>query len=101
MGALSSYLTGLLHNLSFALTYFESNHLIRGHYDPTRGNLHLMATCRPFLLETSARVLRPKPVKPATDGFEARTTKPPASSVLHTRPPPLDTCHRRPRPTVR
>jgi hypothetical protein len=31
--------------------------------------------------------LRPKPVKPATNGFETQTTKPPASSVLHTHPP--------------
>jgi hypothetical protein len=27
MGALSSYLTGLLYNLSFVLRYFDSNHI--------------------------------------------------------------------------
>jgi hypothetical protein len=117
MRAPSSYLTGLLHNPSFTPIYFESNHLTRGRYGPTRGNLHPMtsapfriaspwrklldaATCSPFLLGTSAWVLRPKPVKPATDDFETQTTKPPASSVLHTRPPLLDTCHRCPRPAV-
>jgi hypothetical protein len=35
MGAPSSYLTGLLHNLSFALRYFESNHITQGCYGPT------------------------------------------------------------------
>ena len=56
------------------------------------------ATCRPSLLGTSARVLRPKPVNRPSDGFEVQTIKPSASSVLHTRPPPSDACHRRPRP---
>jgi hypothetical protein len=37
--ALSSYLIGLLNNPSFTLRYFESNHVIRGCYGPTRGNL--------------------------------------------------------------
>jgi hypothetical protein len=40
----SSYLTGLLHNFSFAFRYFELNHIIRGCYGPTRDNLHLTAT---------------------------------------------------------
>ena len=40
-------------------------------------------------------------MKPATDGFESQTTKPPVSSVLHTRPPPLEACHRRLRPPGR
>ena len=44
MGTPSSYLTGLLHNPRFALRYFESNHITRGRYGPTRGNLHLTAT---------------------------------------------------------
>jgi hypothetical protein len=35
MGAPSSYLTGLLHNPSFAPRYFVSNHLTRGCYGPT------------------------------------------------------------------
>jgi hypothetical protein len=48
MGALLSYLTGLLHNPSFALRYFESNHITRGRYGPTRGNLHPTATA-PFM----------------------------------------------------
>ena len=52
----------------------------------------------PFLLGTCARVLRPKPGNHLPDGFEAQTTKPSASSVLHTRPPPLDACHLHPRP---
>jgi hypothetical protein len=37
--------------------------------------------CRPFLLGTSVRVLRPKPSNRST------------SSILHTRPPPSDACH--------
>jgi hypothetical protein len=89
MEAPSSYLTGLLHNPNFAPIYFESNHLARGHYGPTLSNLHPTeivlprrellnaATCRPFLLGTSIRVLRLKPVKPTIDGFEAQITKPP------------------------
>jgi hypothetical protein len=34
-GAPSSYLTGLIHNPSFAPRYFKSNHLTRGRYGPT------------------------------------------------------------------
>jgi len=52
-----------------------------------------------FLLGTSARVLRPKPVNRPPDGFEAQTIKPSMSSILHTRPPQLDACHLRPRPS--
>jgi hypothetical protein len=48
MGAPSSYLTGLLYNPSFALRYFELNHITRGRYGPTRGNLHPMTTM-PFM----------------------------------------------------
>jgi hypothetical protein len=44
MRAPSSYLTGLLHNPSFAPRYFESNYLTRGRYGPTRGNLHSTTT---------------------------------------------------------
>jgi hypothetical protein len=55
-------------------------------------------TCRPFLLGTSARVLRPKSVNPSPMVLRLKPLNPLASSVLHTRPPPLDTCHRRPRP---
>jgi hypothetical protein len=56
-------------------------------------------TGRPFLLRTSARVLRPKPVNPPP--MVVLRPKPPnplASSILPTRPLPLDTCHRHPRP---
>jgi hypothetical protein len=48
MGAPSSYLTGLLYNLSFALRYFEANHITRGRYGPTRDIFHLTATV-PFM----------------------------------------------------
>jgi hypothetical protein len=48
MGASSSYLIGLLYNLSFAPIYFESNNLTQGRYGPTRGNLHPTATA-PFI----------------------------------------------------
>ena len=44
MGPPSSYLIGLLHNPRFALRYFELNHITRGRYGPTQGNLHLTAT---------------------------------------------------------
>ena len=40
----SSYLTGLLHNPSFALGNIESNHLTQGRYGPTQGNLYPTAT---------------------------------------------------------
>jgi hypothetical protein len=46
MGALSSYLTRLLHIFSFALRYFESNHIIRERYGPARGN---PTTTTPFM----------------------------------------------------
>ena len=39
----------------------------------------------------------PLPSLPVNDGFEAQTTKPAVSSVLHTHPLPLNTCHCRPR----
>jgi hypothetical protein len=48
MGALSFYLTGLLHNPSFTPKYFEPNHLTQGRYGPTRVNLHPTATA-PFM----------------------------------------------------
>jgi hypothetical protein len=48
MEAPSSYLTRLLHNPNFAPRYFESNHLTRERYGPTRGNLHSTATT-PFM----------------------------------------------------
>ena len=44
--------------------------------------------------------VRPKPVKSATNDFEAQTIKPAqvVYSIVYTRSSPLDTCHRRPRP---
>jgi hypothetical protein len=44
MGAPSSYLTELLHNLSFALDTIELNHLAQGRYGPTRCHLHPTTT---------------------------------------------------------
>jgi hypothetical protein len=40
MGAPSSYLTGLLHNFSFALRYFESNHDTSGPGGVGRGPIN-------------------------------------------------------------
>jgi hypothetical protein len=57
------------------------------------------ATCHPFLLGTSARVLRPKPVNSPPMVLWPKLPNPLASSVLHTRTSPLDTCHRHPRST--
>jgi hypothetical protein len=48
MGTPLSYSTRLLHNPSFTPIYFESNHLTRGYYGPTRDNLHPTATV-PFM----------------------------------------------------
>jgi hypothetical protein len=48
MGAPSSYLTGLLHNLSFALDTNESNHLGQGRYGPTQSHFHSTATAPPY-----------------------------------------------------
>jgi hypothetical protein len=106
MGAPSSYLTGLLHNPSFALRYFESNHVTRGCLvqlevifirQPSRPSWDSFASTRTprcrHVLSVLPRNLRP--------GFEAQTTKLPTSSVLHPRPPPLDMCPRRPWPAVR
>ena len=55
----------------------------------------------PFLLGTSAQVLRPKPKNRPPMVLHPKPPNPLASSVLHTRPPLLDTCHRRPRPPGR
>jgi hypothetical protein len=44
--------------------------------------------CRPFLLGTSARVLRLKPVNPPPMVLRPKLPNPLASSVLHTFPPP-------------
>jgi hypothetical protein len=116
MGAPSSYLTGLLHNPSFAPVYkwvkplspralwsnpvssSSDDHRASSPVASPRRELPDAATCRPFVLETSARVLRPKPVNPPSMVLRPKPPNPLMSSVLHTCPPPLDTCHRRPRP---
>src|SRR5579859_5928903 len=48
-------------------------------------------------LGTSPQVLRPKPVKPATDGFEAQTTKPATDGFEAQTTKPFDACHHGPR----
>jgi hypothetical protein len=116
MGALSSYLTGLLYNPSFAPEYnwvkslssrtlwsnpvsFSSDgHRASSSVASSRRELHDAATCCPFLLGTSARVLRLKPVNPPLMVLRPKPPNSFTSSVLRTRPPPLDTCHRHPRP---
>ena len=55
----------------------------------------------PFLLGTSAWVLRPKSENRPPVVLWLKPPNPLASSVLHTHPPLLDTCHRRPRPLGR
>jgi hypothetical protein len=59
------------------------------------------ATCRLFLLETSAWVLRPKLVNPPPMVLRPKPPNSLVSSVLRTRSPLLDTCRRRPRPAGR
>jgi hypothetical protein len=116
MGAPSSYLTGLLHNPSFAPGYnwvkplspraLWSNPVSSssdGHHASSsiaspQHKLPDAAMCHPFLLGTSVRVLRLKPVNPPPMVSRPKPPNPLASSVLHTRPPPLDMCHRRSRP---
>ena len=67
--------------------------------------LHLDATsvipprAAPFLLETSAWVLRPKPKNRPSVVLWPKPPNPLVSSVLHMRPLLLDTCHHRPRPS--
>ena len=96
---------GLLHIPHLSLNILERTSQAQGHSSPTRHSfpssghraphevasprceLLDAATCRPFLLRTSTRVLRSKAAKPAS------------SSVLHMRPPLLDMCHHHPRPT--
>jgi hypothetical protein len=58
-----------------------------------RRELPDVAMCRPFLLGTSARVLRLKPVNPPLMVLRPKPSNRSASSVLHTRPPPFDVCH--------
>jgi hypothetical protein len=107
MGAPSSYLTGLLHNPSFARGYnwvkplsprvlwsnpvssLSDGHRASSSVALPQRELPNATTCHPFLLRTSARVLRPKPPNLLM------------SSVLHMHPPPLDTCHHRPWPPGR
>jgi hypothetical protein len=119
LGTHSSYLTGLLQNLSFPSRYFflveplPEGAMVQLFLSRSDGStsctdlLCLDATSVipprtiPFLLGTSAWILRPKPGNRPPDGFEAQTIKPSASSVLHTRPLLLDACHRCPRPTGR
>ena len=92
-----------LHNFSFALKCFESNHLTRGSYGPTIFQsigrphfLHIFASHRCNLCDSAT--CRPVPPRKLRPDFEAQTRKPSAGSVLHTRSPPSDACHRRPRP---
>jgi hypothetical protein len=115
MGAPSSYLTGLLHDFSFAPKYnwvkplsprtlwfnpvsFSSDgYRASSSIASPQRELPDAATCCPFLLGTSARGLRPKPVNLSPMVLRPKPPNPLTSSVLHTRPPLLDTCHRRPR----
>jgi hypothetical protein len=117
MGALSSYLTGLLHNPRFAPGYnwvkplspralwsnpvssSSDGHRASSSIALPRRELPDAATCHPFLLGTSTRVLRPKPVNPPPMVLRPKPPNSLASSVLRTRPPSLDTCHLRPQPT--
>jgi hypothetical protein len=119
IGAPSSYLTGLLHNPSFAPRYnwvkplrlraLWSNPVSSssdGHHACSsvalpRRELPDAATCRSFLLGTSVRVLRPKPVNLPPMVLRPKPPNPLSSSVLHTHPPPLDMCHHCPRPADR
>jgi hypothetical protein len=79
---------------------------INGHHASSsvaspRRELPDAAMCHPFLLRTSARVLRPKPINPPLMVLRPKPPNTLVSSVLHTRPPLLDTCHYCPRPTDR
>jgi hypothetical protein len=119
MGAPSFYLTWLLHNSSFAPGYnwvkplspraLWSN-LVSSSFDGRCASSSVAlawcelpdaAMCHMFLLGTSARVLRHKPVNPPLMVLRPKPPNPLASSVLYTRPPLLDTCHRHPRPASR
>jgi hypothetical protein len=119
MEAPSSYLIGLLHNFSFAPGYnwvkplspralwsnpvlsLSDGHRASSSIASPRRELPDAATCHPFLLGTSARVLRPKPVNSPPMVLRPKPPNPLTSSILHMRPSPLDTCHRRPRPAGR
>jgi hypothetical protein len=119
MWAPSSYLTGLLHNPSFVPEYnwveplslralwsnpmssSSDSHRAFSSVSSPRRKVPDAVTCSPFLLGTSARVLRPKPVNPPPMVLKPKPPNPLGSSVLHTRPPPLDTGHHRPRPAGR
>jgi hypothetical protein len=105
-GAPSSYLTGLLHNPSFAPGYnwvrplspralwsnpvlsSSDGHRASSSVASSRRELYDAATCHPFLLGTSARVLRLKPVNPPPMVLRPKPPNPLVSSVLHTRPLP-------------
>jgi hypothetical protein len=115
MGAPSSYLTGLLHNPSFAPRYnwvkplspralwskpvssSSDDHRASSSVASPRRELPDVDTCRLVLLGTSARVLRPKPVNLPSMVLRPKPPNPLASSVLYTCPPPLEMCHHHPR----
>jgi hypothetical protein len=116
MVAPSSYLIGLLHNPSFAPGYnwikslspralwsnpvssSSNGHRASSLVASPRRELPDAATCHPFLLGTSARVLRPKHVNLPPMLLRPKPPNPLASSVFHTHPlprrvsPPSLTC---------
>ncbi len=69
--------------------------LLTGSFAPTRTHRCRHAPSVPG--RNRSQVLRPKPVKPATDGFEAQTTKPATDGFEAQTTKPFDACHHGPR----